>query len=180
MTPQEFGRKLTTILNADVKGYSRLMGEDEESTLRTLNTYKDAMGNLIHQHRGRVVRSPEDSVLAEFASVADAVQGAVEIPQVLRAKNSVLPENRRTEFRIEINLGDVIEEGDSIYGDGVNIAARLEGLANAGGNLPIRECLPADREQTAFEVPISVRASSQEYNQTCVGLPGADRVGGAL
>ena len=133
MATQEFKRKLTTILSADVKGYSRLMGEDEEWTLRTLNAYKEVMGSLIQQHRGRVVSAPGDSVLAEFASVVDAVQCAVEIQQVLRAKNAVLPENRRMEFRIGINLGDVMEEGDSIYGDGVNIAARLEGLAEAGG-----------------------------------------------
>jgi class 3 adenylate cyclase len=91
------------------------------------------MRGLIQQHRGRIVDAPGDNVLAEFASVVDAVQCAVEIQQVLRAKNAVLPETRRMEFRIGINLGDVIEEGDSIYGDGVNIAARLEGLAEAGG-----------------------------------------------
>jgi len=133
MTPEEFKRKLTAILSADVKGYSHLMGEDEEATLRTLNTYKEVMGSLIQQHRGRVVGTAGDSLLAEFASVVDAVQCAVEIQQVLRAKNAVVPENRRMEFRIGINLGDVIEEGDTIYGDGVNIAARLEGLAEAGG-----------------------------------------------
>jgi adenylate cyclase len=109
------------------------MGEDEEWTLRTLNTYKEVMRSLIQQYRGRVVNAPGDNVLAEFASVVDAVQCAVEIQQVLRARNALLPENRRMEFRIGINLGDVIEEGDSIYGDGVNIAARLEGLAEAGG-----------------------------------------------
>jgi adenylate cyclase len=133
MTTQEIKRKLTAILSADVKGYSRLMGEDEEWTVRTVNTYKDMMSGLIQQHRGRVVDAPGDNVLAEFASVVDAVQCAVEIQQVLRAKNAMLPENRRMEFRIGINLGDVIEERDTIYGDGVNIAARLEGLAEAGG-----------------------------------------------
>lgn len=133
MTTQEVKRKLTAILSADVKGYSRLMGEDEEWTLRTLNTYKEVMRSLIQQYRGRVVNAPGDNVLAEFASVVDAVQCAVEIQQVLRARNALLPESRRMEFRIGINLGDVIEEGDSIYGDGVNIAARLEGLADAGG-----------------------------------------------
>jgi adenylate cyclase len=133
MTPQEVKRKLTAILSADVKGYSRLMGEDEEWTVHTLNTYKDMMRGLIQQHRGRIVDAPGDNVLAEFASVVDAVQCSVEIQQVLRAKNAMLPENRRMEFRIGINLGDVIEEGEQIYGDGVNIAARLEGLAEAGG-----------------------------------------------
>jgi adenylate cyclase len=133
MTTEKVKRKLTTILCADVKGYSRLMGEDEELTLRTLNTYKEVIGSLIPQHQGRVISSAGDSVLAEFASVVDAVQCAVEIQQVLKAKNAVLPETRRMEFRIGINLGDVIEEGDSIYGDGVNIAARLESLAEAGG-----------------------------------------------
>ena len=133
MTTQGVKRKLTAILSADVKGYSRLMGEDEEWTVRTLNVYKDVMGNLIQQHRGRVVDATGDNLMAEFASVVDAVQCAVEIQQVLRAKNALLPENRRMEFRIGINLGDVIEEGERIYGDGVNIAARLEGLAEAGG-----------------------------------------------
>jgi adenylate cyclase len=109
------------------------MGEDEEWTVRTLNVYKDVMGNLIQQHRGRVVDATGDNLMAEFASVVDAVQSAVEIQQVLRAKNALLPETRRMEFRIGINLGDVIEEGERIYGDGVNIAARLEGLAEAGG-----------------------------------------------
>jgi adenylate cyclase len=133
MASEEFKRKLAAILSADVKGYSRLMGEDEEWTLRTLNAYKETMESFLQQHRGRVVGTAGDSVLAEFASVVDAVQCAVEIQQVLRAKNALLPETRRMEFRIGINLGDVIEEGDSIYGDGVNIAARLESLAEAGG-----------------------------------------------
>src|SRR5512136_1762111 len=133
MTTDKIKRKLTAILSADVKGYSRLMGEDEEWTLRTLNAYKEVMRSLVQQHRGRVISSPGDNVLAEFASVVDVVQCAVEIQQVLRAKNAMLPENRRMDFRIGINLGDVIEEGEQIYGDGVNIAARLEGLADAGG-----------------------------------------------
>ena len=133
MTTQELKRKLTAILSADVKGYSRLMGEDEEWTVRTLDTFKGVMKNIIPQHRGRVVDSTGDNLLAEFASVVDAMQAAVEIQQVLRAKNSLLPENRRMQFRIGINLGDVIEEGERIFGDGVNIAARLEGIAEAGG-----------------------------------------------
>jgi adenylate cyclase len=133
MTSEKIKRKLTAILSADVKGYSRLMGEDEEWTLRTLNTYKGLIRNLVGEHRGRVVASPGDNLLAEFASVVGAVECAVEIQQVLRSKNALLPETRKMDFRIGINVGDVIEEGDSIYGDGVNIAARLEGLAEAGG-----------------------------------------------
>jgi len=133
MTTQEVKRKLTAILSADVKGYSRLMGEDEEATVRTLNAYKEAMTSLIQQHHGRVVDAPGDNVLAEFASVVDGVRCAVEIQKELKARNAELPENRRMEFRIGVNLGDVIEDGDQILGDGVNIAARVQGLAEGGG-----------------------------------------------
>ncbi len=133
MTTQEVKRKLTAILSADVKGYSRLMGEDEKGTVHTLNAYKEVMTGLIQHHRGRVVDAPGDNLLAEFASVVDAVECAVEIQKELKTKNAELAENRRMEFRIGVNLGDVIEEGDRIYGDGVNIAARLESLSDAGG-----------------------------------------------
>ncbi|HEV8717488.1 MAG TPA: tetratricopeptide repeat protein [Candidatus Binatia bacterium] len=126
-------RKLAAILSADVKGYSRLMGEDEVATIRTLTAYREVMATLIRQHRGRVVDSPGDNLLAEFASIVDAVQCAVEIQQELRKRNADLPAARRMEFRIGINLGDVVVEGEKIYGDGVNIAARLEGLADGGG-----------------------------------------------
>jgi adenylate cyclase len=126
-------RKLAAVLSADVKGYSRLMGDDEEATIRTLTSYRAVMANLIQRHRGRVVDSPGDNLLAEFSSVVDAVRCAVEIQNELRARNVELPENRKMEFRIGINLGDVIVEGERIYGDGVNIAARVEGLAEAGG-----------------------------------------------
>ncbi|MBP1695743.1 MAG: adenylyl cyclase class-3/4/guanylyl cyclase [Deltaproteobacteria bacterium] len=133
MTTQEVKRKLTAILSADVKGYSRLMGEDEAGTIHRLNAYKEMMANLIQQNHGRVVDAPGDNLLAEFASVIDAVRCAVEIQKELKARNAELPENRRMEFRIGVNLGDVVEEGDKIFGDGVNIAARLESLSEAGG-----------------------------------------------
>jgi len=133
MTTGEVKRKLTAILSADVKGYSRLMREDEEGTLQTLNAYKEVIFNFIQQHRGRVVGTAGDSVLAEYASVVDGVKCAVEIQKEIRVRNGDLPEERRMEFRIGINLGDVIEEADTIYGDGVNIAARLQGLAEGGG-----------------------------------------------
>jgi adenylate cyclase len=126
-------RKLTAILSADVKGYSRLMGQDDEATVRTLTAHREAMTALIQQHRGRVVDSPGDNLLAEFASVIDAVRCAVEVQHALRDRNAEVPPERRMEFRIGINSGDVIVEGERIYGDGVNIAARLEGLAEAGG-----------------------------------------------
>jgi adenylate cyclase len=133
MNQDRVKRKLSAILSADVVGYSRLMGEDEVSTVRTLEAYRKVMSDLIEQFRGRVVDSPGDNLLSEFSSVVDAVQCAVEIHEVIRAKNEELPEDRRMLFRIGVNLGDVIEEGDRIYGDGVNIATRLEGLAEAGG-----------------------------------------------
>jgi adenylate cyclase len=133
MATQDFKRKLTAILSADVKGYSRLMGEDEEATVRTITAHRKVITSVIQKYRGRVVDSPGDNILAEFISVVDAVQSAVEIQEVIRAKNAELPDERKMEFRIGINLGDVIQEGERIYGDGVNIAARVEGLADPGG-----------------------------------------------
>ena len=133
MATEGFKRKLAAVFSADVAGYSRLMGEDEAATLTTLEAYKQVLFVLIKQHRGRVVASPGDNVLAEFASVVDAVQCGVAVQKEIETRNTELPESRRMQFRIGINLGDVIEEGDSIYGDGVNIAARLESLADPGG-----------------------------------------------
>jgi len=131
--PETVERRLAAILSADVAGYSRLMGDNEIATVRMLTTYRETLSNLIHQHRGRVVDSPGDNMLAEFPSVVDAVQCAVEMQQILQVQNSEVPLSRRMEFRIGINLGDVIVENERIYGDGVNIAARLESLAHAGG-----------------------------------------------
>ena len=133
MTQEGFKRKLTAILSADAVGYSRLMAEDEAATVKTIATYREIISSLIKQHRGRVVDSPGDNVLAEFSSVVDAVQCAVAAQNEFRIRNAELAENRRMEFRIGINLGDVIDEDDRIYGDGVNIAARLESLADPGG-----------------------------------------------
>ncbi len=133
MAEEDVKRRLAAISSADVKEYSRLMREDETTTVRTLTAYQEIMTKLIQQHHGRVVDSPGDNLLAEFASVVDAVQGAVAIQKELKARNSALPDNRKMEFRIGINLGDIIVEGDRIYGDGVNIAARLEALADPGG-----------------------------------------------
>jgi adenylate cyclase len=126
-------RKLTAILSADVKGYSRLMRQDEQATVRTLEAHRQTISQTIEKYRGRVVDSPGDNLLAEFASVVDAVEAAAEIQKRLALKNADLPEERRMQFRIGINLGDVIAQGERIYGDGVNVAARVESLAEAGG-----------------------------------------------
>ena len=133
MNPEGVERKLVAILSADVVGYSRLMAEDEAATIRTLTVYREQIASLVREHRGRVVDSPGDNILAEFPTALDAVQGAVEIQRVIQARNADLPADRRMEFRIGVHLGDVSVEGDRLYGDGVNIAARLEGLSEAGG-----------------------------------------------
>ncbi|MCZ6749645.1 MAG: hypothetical protein O7D96_10135, partial [SAR324 cluster bacterium] len=126
-------RKLAAILMADVVGYSRLMGEDEQATLRALKSCRELFGRLCAQHHGRVVNAPGDSILAEFGSVVDSVAAAVEIQRQLAGKNRKLPSGRAMQFRIGINVGDVMVEEDALYGDGVNIAARLESIAEAGG-----------------------------------------------
>jgi TolB-like protein/class 3 adenylate cyclase/cytochrome c-type biogenesis protein CcmH/NrfG len=133
LAEEGFKRKLAAILSADVEGYSRLMDDDEEATVRTLTAYRTAINDLVQQYRGRVVDTPGDNILAEFTSVVDAVNCAVEIQRELAEKNAELPHNRKMEFRIGVNLGDVIEEEGRIYGDGVNIAARVEAMSQAGG-----------------------------------------------
>jgi len=129
----ETRRKLTTIFSADVQDYTRLMGADEEGTLALLKRYRDAMSRLIGSHGGRVINAWGDGVIAEFPSVVEAVRAAVDVQNELAGLNAVRPADGRMLFRIGINLGDVIVEGDDIYGDGVNIAARLQASAAAGG-----------------------------------------------
>ncbi len=171
MAQDGFKRRLSAILSADVKGYSHLMGEDEETTVRTLTTYREVISTLVIDHKGRVVDSPGDNILAEFSSVVDALRCAWDVQQEIKSRNTDLPENRRMNFRIGINLGDVIEEKDRIYGDGVNIAARLENLAEEGGicisgtaydqvknKLPFR--YEYDGEQTVKNIKEPVRVYS--------------------
>ena len=133
MADEGFKRKLAAILSADVEGYSRLMDDNEEATVRTITTYRSVITDLTQQFRGRVVDSPGDNILADFTSVVDAVNCAVEIQREVAERNAELPDNRKMQFRIGVNLGDVIDEDGRIYGDGVNIAARVESLADAGG-----------------------------------------------
>ncbi len=174
MTAQEVKRKLTAIVSADVKGYSRLMGEDEEWTVRTLKVCRDVMANLIEQHRGRVVDATGDNLMAEFASAVDAVQCAVEIQKELSARNAESTGDRTMEFRIGINLGDVIVEGDQIYGDGVNTAARLQGLAEGGGVCisgtvydQIEDKLPLNYEFLGEKTVKNIKKPVRAY---CVGI----------
>jgi len=133
MNSERAKRKLAAILSADVKGYSRLMEEDEQGTVERLKECRALFFELMQAYQGRVVDCPGDNILAEFISVIDAVEAALSIQRTLHERNLVLPAESRMEFRIGINLGDVIEDGEKIYGDGVNIAARVESLAKAGG-----------------------------------------------
>ena len=133
MADEGFKRKLAAILSADVEDYSRPMDDNEEATVRTLTAYRTADSDLVQQYRGRVVDTPGVNIFAEFASVVDALNCAVENQRDLAERNAELPYNRKMEFRIGVNLGDVIEGEGRIYGDCVNNAARVEAMAKAGG-----------------------------------------------
>lgn len=133
MTTSTQKRKLTAILSADAQGYSRLMGDDEPLTVKTITACRKLFEQTARQHGGRIVNAPGDAVLAEFPSVVDAVSGAVRVQTLLEEKNAALPEQQKMRFRIGINLGDVIQKGKDLFGDGVNIAARVEAFAAGGG-----------------------------------------------
>jgi len=132
-TEQKTIRKLRAILSADVKGYSLLMAEDEVHTIQTLKAYRQIMFDLIIQHSGRVIDSSGDNLLAEFGSAVDALECAVDIQKRLKKENAGFVDDKRLQFRIGINIGDIVQDEDRIYGSGVNIAARIEGLADPGG-----------------------------------------------
>jgi adenylate cyclase len=133
MADEGFKRKLAAILSADLAGYSILIADDETFTIRTLKAYRDIISTKIEQHNGRVVDSPGDNMLAEFSSVVDAIQCAVEIQKQLKKENDRLVENKQLKFRIGVNIGDVVQDGDRIYGNGVNVAARIEGITDPRG-----------------------------------------------
>ena len=134
MAGERVQRRLTAILAADIAGYSRLMGADEEGTLAQLKAHRHAqLDPKIEEHQGRIVKTTGDGMLAEFASVVDALRCAIEIQRGMLERNADVPQERRIEFRVGINVGDIIIDGGDIFGDGVNVAARLEGLAEPGG-----------------------------------------------
>jgi class 3 adenylate cyclase len=156
-------RRLAAILAADVAGYSRLMGADEEGTHERLMAHlRELIEPKIAEHRGRVVKNTGDGFLAEFASVVDAVRCAVEIQRGMAEREPEVPEERRIRFRIGINLGDVIVEDDDIFGDGVNVAARLEALAEPGGICISRMVTRPDPRQAVLRFRGSGRAERQE------------------
>ena len=153
MASDQVKRKLAAILAADVAGYSRLMGADEAGTLARLKEYRrELIDPKNKQYRGRVVKTTGDGILIEFQSVVDAVSYSIEIQHGMHDRNTGVPAEKRIEFRIGINLGDVIIEGRDLYGDGVNIAARLEGLAEPGGICISQTVLNHARGKIAFEV----------------------------
>jgi len=183
MGTEPFERKLAGIFYADVAGYSRLTGADENGTHRALRTYLDAIASHIQARNGRVVHYAGDAVLAEFGTVSDALGCAVDVQRDLRARNRDLPDERKVQFRIGVNLGEVIVDQDEIYGDGVNVAARLESLAEPGGicisesaRTAIGKKLPLDfeslGEQRVKNIEEPVRAYKVRFEVDSVSSPG--------
>ena len=153
MASDQTKRKLAAILAADIAGYSRLMGTDEEGTLARLKLLRrELIDPKNKQHRGRIVKTTGDGILIEFPSVVDAVRCAIEVQQGMVERNADVPQEQRIEFRVGVNLGDVMIEGRDLYGDGVNIAARLEALAEPGGICISRTVLSHARDKVSFDV----------------------------
>jgi adenylate cyclase len=163
-------RRLTAILAADVAGYSRLMGADEEGTHERLKAHlRELVEPKIKEHRGRIVKNTGDGLLAEFASVVDAVRCAAQVQRVMADRNAETPEDKRITFRIGVNLGDVIAEEDDIYGDGVNVAARLEALAEPGASAS-REWYETRSETSC---PIRSKIGENKASRTSPGRCGS-------
>ena len=164
-------RKLAAILYADVAGYSRLTGEDEDETHRTLSDYLNLISQSIQSHHGQVMHYAGDAVLARFDSVMDAMTGAVAIQNELKVRNADLSDDRKLQFRIGVNLGDVIEDRGDIYGEGVNVAARLESLADVGGI-----CI-SDAVRTAIGTKLALNLDSTKIRrlQAAFGCSGSVR-----
>jgi adenylate cyclase len=171
---QPVQRRLAAILAADVAGYSRLMGADEEGTHEQLKAHLRELVDLkIKEHRGRTVKNTGDGLLAEFPSVVEAVRCAAELQRGMADRNAEIPEDKRITFRVGINLGDVIAELDDIYGDGVNVAARLEALAEPGGICISRVVRDQIRDKLIY--PFEDRGERQEHCALCAGLRAAPR-----
>src|SRR5262245_52364883 len=152
MPEERVDRRLAAIWAGDIAGYSRLMGVDEEGTLRQLKAHrKELVDPKITEHRGRIVKTTGDGMLVEFVSVVDAVRCAVDIQRGMAERNASVPVDKRIEFRIGINVGDIIIDGDDIYGDGVNVAARLESLADPGGIMVSRVVHDQVQDKLGFE-----------------------------
>ena len=159
-------RKIAAILAADVAGYSRLVAEDEEETLRRLQAYREVMDDFIAKASGRIFNTAGDAVLAEFASAVEAVRCAIDIQESLRTRNRAYPSSRQMNFRIGITIGDVVERNGDLLGDGVNIAARLEGIAPVGGICVSRTVYRTGRQQAVCSVRRYRRTAGQEYSQS--------------
>ena len=172
MADPEGTRKLEAILAADVAGYSRLMQEDDEATVATLEAYRAVFREKIQAHRGRVVDMAGDSVLAVFEAATGAVRAAFEIQSVLAERNEALPEARRMRFRIGVNLGEVIERPDgTVYGDGVNIAARLESIGEPGGVTVSGTVFDQVKNRVQARLRLHRRAGGQEHRRAGAGVP---------
>jgi class 3 adenylate cyclase len=173
-------RRLAAILAADVAGYSRLMGADEEGTLAALKAIRRELSDpKVKEHRGRIVKTTGDGLLIEFASVVDAVRCAVQVQEAMTERNTGVPEDKRIEFRIGINLGDIILDDDDIYGDGVNIAARLEALAEPGGICVSRVVHDQVRDKLDLASEDMGRAAGQEHCKAgaCLAHPSRRKTG---
>ncbi len=164
-------RRLAAIFAADVAGYSRLMGADEEGTLESLKAHRrQLIDPKIKEHRGRIVKTTGDGMLVEFPSVVDAVRCAVETQRAMVDRNTETAEDNRITFRIGINLGDVIVDGDDIYGDGVNIAARLEALAEPGGICISRTVRDQIRDKLPYPSKTWGSKASRTSRGRCVSM----------
>jgi class 3 adenylate cyclase len=166
-------RRLTAILAADVAGYSRLMGLDEAGTARTLHEHRAAVDPIVAHYGGRIVKTTGDGMLVEFPSIVAAVDCAVAVQNLIRERNRDVPEERRMLFRIGINLGDVLIDGDDILGDGVNIAARLEGIAEPGG-ICVSDDLSASFRQARRLFRRHGEPAAEKYSSSGACVSGSD------
>jgi adenylate cyclase len=179
MADERVERRLTAIFAGDVAGYSRLMGEDDEGTLAGLNAHRrEFLDPTIAEHRGRIVKRTGDGVLIEFASAVDAARCAVEIQRGMSERNAPVPPEKRIELRIGIHVGDIIIEDSDIFGDGVNVAARLESIAQPGGICISDDAYRQVRGKARRELSGLGRAGTEKHREARAGIPVAPRCAG--